>query len=180
MKLFQQVRGTTRCVNHVWNIFKYFFIDGRITFTEYFWMIRFLSHQIFNWSNFYLIRFLSGQIFIWSDFYLNPAEGSSELLLRFTWQMKSLLYPAESNSKCSGSTIQIPWHWNPRMKNCSKYSISTVHSNMKLEPPIHRTASKVCSFRIFILNFEYIIISLNLIFLTLIGSQVIFNKSFSV
>ena len=54
----------------IWNIFKYFFIDGWITFTEFFWMIRFLSHQIFNWSNFYLIRFLSDQIFIWSYFYL--------------------------------------------------------------------------------------------------------------
>ena len=45
----------------------------------------------------------------------------------------------EANSKCSGSTF----FGTPRMENCSQYSGSTIHTCMEVEPPIHRTASKV-------------------------------------
>ena len=47
----------------------------------------------------------------------------------------------EANSKCSGSTYQ--WFGTPRIASCSQYSGSTVHTCMNMEPPIHRTASKV-------------------------------------
>ena len=48
------------------------------------------------------------------------------------------------------------------MENCSKYSGSTVHTSMKLEPPLHRTASKVYSKSFFILKLQLNIISLSL------------------
>ena len=49
----------------------------------------------------------------------------------------------KQNSKCSVSTIQFIGVGYPHMENCSKYSGSTAHTCMKLEPPIHRTAYKV-------------------------------------
>ena len=49
----------------------------------------------------------------------------------------------QQNSKCSVSTVQFIGVGNPHLENCSKYSGSTVHTFMKLEPPIDRTAYKV-------------------------------------
>ena len=58
------------------------------------------------------------------------------------------LNPNEANSKCSGSTIHfISGSGTPLTENCSQYSGSTIHTCMKLEPPIHRTDSKVYIFR---------------------------------
>ena len=49
--------------------------------------------------------------------------------------------PVETNSKCSGSTIL--GFGTPRIENCLKYSGSTFHIYMKMEPPVHKAVSKV-------------------------------------
>ena len=51
------------------------------------------------------------------------------------------MIPVETNSKCSGSTI--PGFGTPRIEDCLKYSGSTFHIYMKMEPPIHKAVSKV-------------------------------------
>ena len=40
----------------------------------------------------------------------------------------------------------------PRMENCLQYSVSTIHTCMEVEPPIHRTASKV-----YLCNLKYLV-----------------------
>ena len=51
------------------------------------------------------------------------------------------LNPVEASSNCSGSTIL--GFGIPRILNGSEYSGSTFHIHMKVEPPLHRAASKV-------------------------------------
>ena len=74
----------------------------------------------------------------------NPVEATaSKVYSFFNTKKNSKLNPVEANLKCSASTIQIFGFGTPHMENCSMYSDSTFHTCMILEPPIHRTASKV-------------------------------------
>ena len=68
-------------------------------------------------------------------------------MFNYQWAVQANLNPLSSKFKSCLKQIQNvrPVHvlGTPHMENCSKYSASTIHTCMKVEPPIHGTASKV-------------------------------------
>ena len=78
---------------------------------------------------------------------------ASKVTTFFALNIKS--NPFEANLKCSGSTIHKGFG-TPHTENSSKYSSSTFHTCMKLEPPIPRSASKVYPLNVFALKLLFI------------------------
>ena len=69
--------------------------------------------------------------------YANQIRPNHRMLNKSNSNFKSCL---KQNSKCSEKYMYLE---NPHMENCSQYSGSTIHTCMKVDPPIHRTATKV-------------------------------------
>ena len=71
-------------------------------------------------------------------------------MFNYQWAVQVNLNPLLSKLKSCLKQIQNvrPVHvlGTPHMENCSKYSGSTTHTCMRVEPALHRTASKVCFF----------------------------------